>query len=140
MIDLTFSYVWSNKHTVNLSGRAMLCCTDLVCAVYQKLNIFRTTLSQNFCIYFEIHEKLFLVVMKVQRRHKFVYYHIFLNFRQLEQLNVQRTFYEMQRSWFRNSARKLVTFPEIFHGFFQVRSGQCQYSRPALNDLSSRDH
>jgi len=28
MTDLTFSYVWSNKHTVNLSGPPPLCCTD----------------------------------------------------------------------------------------------------------------
>ena len=91
MTVLTFSYIWSNKHAVNLYGRPPLCCTDLVCAVYQKLNIFRTTLSQHFCIYFEIYEKLVLVPNKVQRRHQRVYYHIFLNFGQVE-LNVQRTY------------------------------------------------
>jgi len=91
MRDLTFSYVWSNKHTVNLSGRPPLCCTDLVCAVYQKLNIFQTTVSKHFCICFEIYEKLALVLNKVQRRHKRVYDHLFINFGRLE-LNGQRTY------------------------------------------------
>jgi len=91
MTDLTFSYVWSNKHTVNLSGRPPLCYTNLVCAVYQRLNVFWTTLSPHFCIYFAIQEKLVLVHGKAQRRHKRLYCHLFLNFGQLE-LNFQRTY------------------------------------------------
>jgi len=34
--------------------------------------------------------------------------------------------YEVQRSWFQNSAQKLVTFTEVFREFLQVHSGQGQ--------------
>jgi len=88
MRDLTLSYVRFNKHTVNLAGCPPLCCTDIFCAVYQKLNISLTTLSQLFAF---LHEKLVLVLNKVHRRHKRLYYHLFLNFGQLE-LNVRRTY------------------------------------------------
>jgi hypothetical protein len=121
---MTLFYVWSNKHTVNLSGYPPLCCTDLVCVVYQILNIPRThSLSiLAFTLYYMKSLSFCLIRCRDDTSVYITTYFLILDNLNLT-FNVLVHIYEVQRSWLRNSACKLVTF----HGFLPVRSGQYAY-------------